>query len=113
MPQGSSRRPPDRVVLASMLFARFSFHFAGRFDKKYRSVSQFDFFGLQTSKAIPFMNHVLRYCVSTGIVGLFLASTCHAGVDSSPANARQTHEPFQSTACSRSRSFRNRPAREF
>jgi PEGA domain len=38
------------------------------------------------------MNHVLRYCVSTGIVGLFLASTCHAGVDSSPANSRQTHD---------------------
>jgi len=38
------------------------------------------------------MNHVLRYCVSTGIVGLFLASTCYAGVDSSPANTRQTHD---------------------
>jgi hypothetical protein len=38
------------------------------------------------------MNHVLRYCVSTGIVGLFLASPCHAGVDSSPANSRQTHD---------------------
>jgi hypothetical protein len=38
------------------------------------------------------MNHVLRSCVSTGIVGLFLASTCYAGVDSSPANPRQTHQ---------------------
>jgi hypothetical protein len=38
------------------------------------------------------MKHVLRYCVSTGIVGLFLASTCSAGVDSSPANSRQTHD---------------------
>jgi hypothetical protein len=38
------------------------------------------------------MNHALRYCVSTGIVGLFLASTCYAGVDSPPANPRQTHD---------------------
>ena len=38
------------------------------------------------------MNHVLRYCVSTGIVGLFLASTCYAGVDSLSANPRQTHD---------------------
>jgi hypothetical protein len=38
------------------------------------------------------MNHALRYCVSTGIVGLFLATTCYAGVDSSPANPRQTHD---------------------
>jgi PEGA domain len=38
------------------------------------------------------MNHVLRHRVSTGIVGLFLASTCYAGVDSSPANPRQTHD---------------------
>lgn len=38
------------------------------------------------------MNHVLRYCVSTGIVGLFLATTCYAGVDSLPANPRQTRD---------------------
>lgn len=38
------------------------------------------------------MNHVLRYCVSTGFVGLFLASTCYAGVDSSPAQAKRTHD---------------------
>jgi hypothetical protein len=38
------------------------------------------------------MNHVLRFCVSTGIVGLFLASASFAGVDSSPVNPRQTHE---------------------
>jgi hypothetical protein len=38
------------------------------------------------------MNHVLRSCVSTGIVGLFLASTCDAGVESSLLNPRQTHE---------------------
>jgi hypothetical protein len=38
------------------------------------------------------MNHVLRSCVSTGIVGLFLASTCDAGVDSGLLNTRQTLE---------------------
>jgi hypothetical protein len=38
------------------------------------------------------MNQVLRHCVSAGVVGLFLASTSYAGVDSSPVNARQTHE---------------------
>jgi PEGA domain len=38
------------------------------------------------------MNHVLRSCVSTGIVGLFLASTCDAGVDSSLVNPKQTQE---------------------
>ena len=37
------------------------------------------------------MNHVLRNCVLTEIVGLFLASTCFAGVDSSSANPRQIH----------------------
>jgi PEGA domain len=40
------------------------------------------------------MNHVLRSCVSTGIVGLFLASTCVAGTDSSLGNPRQTRETF-------------------
>ncbi len=39
------------------------------------------------------MNHVLRHCFSTGIAGLFLASTCYAGVDSSPANTKQTQDP--------------------
>jgi hypothetical protein len=43
-------------------------------------------------ESIPFMNHVLRSCVSTGIAGLFLASTCFAGVDSSPATSRQAHD---------------------
>ena len=38
------------------------------------------------------MNHVLRSCVLTGFVGLFLASTCSAGVDSTPVNARQAHD---------------------
>ena len=38
------------------------------------------------------MNHVLRNCVLTEIVGLFLASTCFAGVDSSSANPRQIHD---------------------
>ena len=38
------------------------------------------------------MNHVLRSCVSTGIVGLFLASTCDAGVDSSLVNPKQIQE---------------------
>jgi hypothetical protein len=38
------------------------------------------------------MNHVLRSCVLTGFVGLFLASTCLAGVDSTPVNARQAHD---------------------
>jgi hypothetical protein len=48
--------------------------------------------GTGDQKTIPLMNHVLRSCVSTGIVGLFLASTCDAGVDSSLVNPRQTHE---------------------
>jgi hypothetical protein len=38
------------------------------------------------------MNHVLRSCVLTGFVGLFLASTCSAGIDSTPLNARQAHD---------------------
>jgi hypothetical protein len=38
------------------------------------------------------MNHVLRSCVLTGFVGLFLASTCSAGVDSTPGNARQAQD---------------------
>jgi PEGA domain len=38
------------------------------------------------------MNHVLRSCVLTGFVGLFLASTCSAGVDSTSVNARQVHD---------------------
>ncbi len=38
------------------------------------------------------MNHVLRSCVLAEIVGLFLASTCFAGVDSSSANPRQIHD---------------------
>jgi hypothetical protein len=38
------------------------------------------------------MNHVLRHSVLSGVVGLFLASTCNAGVDSSPANPRQIHD---------------------
>jgi hypothetical protein len=38
------------------------------------------------------MNHVLRSCVLTGFVGLFLASTCSAGVDSAPMNSRQAHD---------------------
>jgi hypothetical protein len=38
------------------------------------------------------MNHVLRNCVLTEIVGLFLVSTCFAGVDSSPANPREIHD---------------------
>ena len=38
------------------------------------------------------MNHLLPHTVLSGIVGLFLASTCHAGVDSSPVNPGQTHD---------------------
>ncbi len=38
------------------------------------------------------MNHVFRYCVSTGIVSLFLASSCYAGIDSSAVNIRQTRD---------------------
>jgi PEGA domain len=38
------------------------------------------------------MNHVLRSCVLSGIVGLFLASTCSAGVDSTSMNAKQAHD---------------------
>jgi hypothetical protein len=38
------------------------------------------------------MNHVLRSCVLTGFVGLFLASTCSAGVDSSPVNGKQAQD---------------------
>ncbi len=38
------------------------------------------------------MNHVLRSCVLTGFVGLFLASTCSAGVDSTPVNGGQAHD---------------------
>jgi hypothetical protein len=38
------------------------------------------------------MNQVLRHFVSAGIVGLFLASTSYAGVDSSPVDAKQTHD---------------------
>ena len=38
------------------------------------------------------MNHVLRSCLLTGFVGLSLASTCSAGVDSAPVNARQAHD---------------------
>ena len=38
------------------------------------------------------MNHVLRHCFSTGIAGLFLASTCYAGVDSSPVNTKHTQD---------------------
>ena len=52
--------------------------------------------GLETRKPFRFMNHMLRSCVSTGIVGLFLASTCDAGVDSSLINPRQTHENLSS-----------------
>jgi hypothetical protein len=42
------------------------------------------------------MNHVLRSCLSTGIVGLFLASTCNAGVESSLVDPKQTHEVLSS-----------------
>jgi hypothetical protein len=38
------------------------------------------------------MNHVLRSCVLTTFVGLFVASTCSAGVDSTSVNARQAHD---------------------
>jgi hypothetical protein len=51
--------------------------------------------GTGNQKSIPFMNHLLRSCVSTGLVGLLLASTCSAGVDSSSVNPRQAHDiPF-------------------
>jgi hypothetical protein len=62
------------------------------------------------SKAILFMNHGLRYCVSTGIVGLFLASTCHAGVDSTPANSRQTHDASSSINSLQSVTILSEPA---
>ncbi|MEA3147494.1 MAG: hypothetical protein QOI53_3075 [Verrucomicrobiota bacterium] len=39
------------------------------------------------------MNHALPHCFSTGIAGLFLASTCYAGVDSSPVNTKQIQDP--------------------
>ena|ERR1700749_1837208 len=38
------------------------------------------------------MNHVSRSCVLTGIVGLILASTCSAGVDSAPLNPKKAHD---------------------
>jgi hypothetical protein len=47
---------------------------------------------LENSKgAILLMNQVLRRFVSTGIVGLFLVSAAHAGVNSLPVDAKQTH----------------------
>jgi hypothetical protein len=35
------------------------------------------------------MNNLFRYCFSTGIAGLVLASICQAGVETSPADAKQ------------------------
>jgi PEGA domain len=55
------------------------------------------------------MNHVLRHSVLSGIMGLFLASTCHAGVDSFPVNPRQTHD-FLSINSLRSVTILSQPA---
>ena len=44
-----------------------------------------DGFGLATL----LIRRALRYCLSTGIMGLFLAFTCHAGVD---VTSRQSHD---------------------
>jgi PEGA domain-containing protein len=44
------------------------------------------------------MNQVLRHCVSAGVVGLFLAATSYAGVDSAPVNAKQTHESLSANS---------------
>jgi hypothetical protein len=75
------------------LLARFSFYFAGRIGINCSwSSSLMAGPELEDSeKVILLMNQVLRHFVSTGIVGLFLASTAYAGVDSSPADAKQTH----------------------
>jgi len=61
------------------------------------------------SKGISFMNPVLRYCVSTGIMGLFLSSNCYAGVDSLPVSLRQTHD-IPSMNSLRSVTILSRPA---
>lgn len=55
------------------------------------------------------MNHVLRSSVLTGIVGLFVASTCSAGVDYAPVNAGQAHETLSVNSL-RSVTIVSRPA---
>jgi len=56
------------------------------------------------------MNRVLRYCASTGILGLFLASTCYAGIDSSPMNIRQTHDASSISSLLRPVTILSQPA---